>query len=181
MKSLGHANLTVRHSVLVRVTIAVMKYHDQRQLGEGRVYSIHSSTAQFIINSNEGRNIFFYGFVETFSYAIGMVFFSADAWKLCLFMVFQSSSTSCSHWPSLNDPVPLALSELILIPTIREGFHLSFCLAHWVFAFFISADSFSIILSSFWILFPYPVLISHFTQYLLVFLKYICLLWVVWA
>jgi hypothetical protein len=42
--------------VLVRVTIAVMKHHDQKQLGEERVNSAHSSTSLFIIKGNQDRN-----------------------------------------------------------------------------------------------------------------------------
>jgi hypothetical protein len=33
-----------KSAILVRVTIAVMKHHDQKQLGEGRLCFPHSST-----------------------------------------------------------------------------------------------------------------------------------------
>ena len=48
-------------SILVRVTLAVMEHHDQKQLGEQRVYFIHNSL--FILKSsggqelNQGRNL----------------------------------------------------------------------------------------------------------------------------
>jgi hypothetical protein len=43
-------------SVLVRVTIAVMKHHDQNQVGEEKVYSIYTSTSQLIIKGSQNRN-----------------------------------------------------------------------------------------------------------------------------
>jgi len=39
------------------VIIAVMKHHDQRQLGEERDYFTHNSMYQFIIRSSKGRNL----------------------------------------------------------------------------------------------------------------------------
>ena len=36
--------------------MAVMKHHDQKQVGEERVYSVYTSTAQFIIEGSQGRN-----------------------------------------------------------------------------------------------------------------------------
>lgn len=38
------------------VCYAMMKYHDQSNLGKERVYFTHHSTEQLIIKSNEGRN-----------------------------------------------------------------------------------------------------------------------------
>jgi hypothetical protein len=42
--------------VLVRGAFAVMKHHDQKQLGEGRVYLAYTSIPQFIIKGNQDRN-----------------------------------------------------------------------------------------------------------------------------
>jgi hypothetical protein len=42
--------------VSVRVTIAVIKHHEQKQVEEERVYATHSSIQQFIIKSSEGRS-----------------------------------------------------------------------------------------------------------------------------
>jgi hypothetical protein len=43
--------------VLVRVTIAVMKYCDQKQVGEERVYLAYTSTSYFITEGSRGRNL----------------------------------------------------------------------------------------------------------------------------
>ena len=42
--------------VLIRVTIAVMKFYSQKKIEEERIYFTHSSTIQFTINSSEGRD-----------------------------------------------------------------------------------------------------------------------------
>jgi hypothetical protein len=38
-----------RMSVLVKVTMAAMKHHDQKQVGEQRVYSVYTSTSLLIV------------------------------------------------------------------------------------------------------------------------------------
>ena len=48
---------TILVPTCLRVSIAVMKHHVQKQLGEERVYVPHSSfIQQFVTKSNEGRN-----------------------------------------------------------------------------------------------------------------------------
>lgn len=42
--------------VLVTVTIALLKLHDRKQLGEERVYFAYSSGSLFIIKRNQKRN-----------------------------------------------------------------------------------------------------------------------------
>jgi hypothetical protein len=42
--------------VLVRVTIAMMKHHDQKQLGEEKVYLAYTSTLLSIIEGSQDRN-----------------------------------------------------------------------------------------------------------------------------
>jgi hypothetical protein len=42
--------------VLVRVTLSVMKLHDQKQAGEERVYLAYISTSLFIIKGSQDRN-----------------------------------------------------------------------------------------------------------------------------
>ena len=42
--------------VLVRVPVAVMKHHDQKQTGEARVYLAYTSTSQSITERNQERN-----------------------------------------------------------------------------------------------------------------------------
>lgn len=42
--------------VLVTVTIAVLKHHDQKQVGKERVYLIYTSTPQFIIKGIQDSN-----------------------------------------------------------------------------------------------------------------------------
>lgn len=43
-----------RNSVLVRISIAVMKYHDQKKLGEKRVY-LYTSISLFVTEGSQGR------------------------------------------------------------------------------------------------------------------------------
>lgn len=43
--------------VLVRVTIGVMRHHDQEQVGKERVYLVYTSTPQFIIKGCRKRNL----------------------------------------------------------------------------------------------------------------------------
>ena len=43
-------------SVLVRVSIAVMKHHDPKQVGEERAYLAYTSTSLFIIERSQDRN-----------------------------------------------------------------------------------------------------------------------------
>jgi hypothetical protein len=43
--------------VPVRVTVVVMKHHDQKQLREERVYLAYTSTALFIIAESQGKNL----------------------------------------------------------------------------------------------------------------------------
>jgi hypothetical protein len=40
---------------VVRITVAILKHHDQNQLGDERVYFTHRSIEQFIIKISEGR------------------------------------------------------------------------------------------------------------------------------
>lgn len=42
--------------VLVRVSIAMMKHHDQKQIGEEMVYLAYTSTPQFITKGSQSRN-----------------------------------------------------------------------------------------------------------------------------
>jgi hypothetical protein len=42
---------------LIRVTTAMMKYHDQKQVREERSYLTYTSTFLFIIEGNQERNI----------------------------------------------------------------------------------------------------------------------------
>jgi hypothetical protein len=42
--------------VLVRVSIALIKYQDQKQVGEKRVYLTYTSTSLFITKGNQDRN-----------------------------------------------------------------------------------------------------------------------------
>lgn len=42
--------------VVGRVIIPVMKYHDQRNLGRKKVFSVYASTSQFIIKGLQDRN-----------------------------------------------------------------------------------------------------------------------------
>ena len=43
-------------SVLLRVTIAVIKHYDQKPVGEARVYLFYVSTSPFIIEGSQERN-----------------------------------------------------------------------------------------------------------------------------
>ena len=43
-------------SIVVRVTIAVMKHHDQKQPGEQALYFTHTSTSLFITEGSQDRN-----------------------------------------------------------------------------------------------------------------------------
>jgi hypothetical protein len=43
-------------SVLVRVSIAVMKHHDPKQVGEERAYLAYTSTSLFIIKGSQDQN-----------------------------------------------------------------------------------------------------------------------------
>jgi hypothetical protein len=43
-------------SVPVRIIIAIMKQHDQKQAGEERVSLAYTPTVLFILEENEGRN-----------------------------------------------------------------------------------------------------------------------------
>ena len=49
------AQVWVFCDVLVRVTVAVMKHHEQKQLGKGRVYLAYASTSLFIIGGSQDR------------------------------------------------------------------------------------------------------------------------------
>jgi hypothetical protein len=42
--------------VLVRVVVALMKHHDQTQLGEEMIYLAYTSPAPFIIKESQDRN-----------------------------------------------------------------------------------------------------------------------------
>jgi hypothetical protein len=46
----------IRDSVLVRVPIAVIKHHDQKQVGEEKVYSAYAFISQIIIKGSHDRN-----------------------------------------------------------------------------------------------------------------------------
>jgi hypothetical protein len=43
-------------SLLIRVSVAVIKYHDQRQLGGGKSYFSYTSISQFISQGGQARN-----------------------------------------------------------------------------------------------------------------------------
>jgi hypothetical protein len=43
-------------TVLIRVASAMIKHHDQKQLGEERVYLAYTSTALFIMEGSQDRN-----------------------------------------------------------------------------------------------------------------------------
>jgi hypothetical protein len=45
-----------KHPLLVRIFIAVLKHHDQKQLGEDTVYLAYFCTSLFIIEGSQGRN-----------------------------------------------------------------------------------------------------------------------------
>ena len=45
-----------RDSVLVRVSIAAAKHHDQKQVGEERVYWVHAFTSLFITKVSQDRS-----------------------------------------------------------------------------------------------------------------------------
>ena len=51
-----HAGKTLRHMVYVRVTIAMVKLHDQEQVAEERVYVAYIFTSQSITKGNQDRN-----------------------------------------------------------------------------------------------------------------------------
>lgn len=40
----------------MRVTIAVIKHHDEKQVGEKWVYFVYTSISQFITEGSQGRN-----------------------------------------------------------------------------------------------------------------------------
>lgn len=40
------------------MTIDVMKHHDQKQFGEGRIYSAYTSTALFITEGSQGSHLY---------------------------------------------------------------------------------------------------------------------------
>ena len=42
--------------VLVRITVAVLEHHDEKQIGEERVYLGYTSTLLFIIRGVQDRN-----------------------------------------------------------------------------------------------------------------------------
>jgi hypothetical protein len=46
----------ITSGVYVTVCIAVVKHHDQKQVGEERVYSAYSSTLSSIIEGSQDRN-----------------------------------------------------------------------------------------------------------------------------
>jgi hypothetical protein len=47
---------TCERDIVVRVTIAVMKHHEQKQVGEERVCSAYTFTSQFISKGSQKRN-----------------------------------------------------------------------------------------------------------------------------
>ena len=53
---LGKFRVNEGPRVLCRIPIAVMKHHDQNQLGEERVYSAYTSAALFLTGGSQDRN-----------------------------------------------------------------------------------------------------------------------------
>jgi hypothetical protein len=51
------AQVWVFCDVLVRVTVAVMKHHEQKQLGKGRVYLAYALTSLFTTEGSQDRNL----------------------------------------------------------------------------------------------------------------------------
>lgn len=94
--------LSCRCLILVRLSIAMIKHHDQKCLGEERLFS--SYCLQFIIQENQGRNL------ETGPEAESM----EEHWLLtCSPRLLQPRTTClCMAPPTVNTPHPCLQATL---------------------------------------------------------------------